>query len=1234
MKLFLHPLSFLILILFLANTAKAQVFTGTGGAISNDSLPNFYAQTVAVTNTSIDNNYGVYGVMVNISHTYDADLNIFLIAPNNYTVELSTKNGGAGDNYSNCIFTANTSVKINIASAPFTGSFKPEGSLGIVNNGQNPNGTWKLLIVDAKKSADAGTLLNWSLIFSSNPSKLIPFTSSNLPLMLINTYNQYIPDEPKVAGRMRIISNDTSLNYLSDSSKFYNHKIGIESRGSSSQSFPKRPYGFFTVDGTGADSNTTLIGLPAEHNWVLNASYNDKSLMRDMLTYELARRTGRYASRYRYCELFINGEYVGLYLLMEKVKRDANRVDISKLKPEDTTGNNLTGGYIVKIDKTTGNYSGGWTDTFPTYPGSNQRVFFQYDYPEEAVMAPQQKAYIKNNIYLFETALSNAQFTNPTTGYRQYADVGSFIDYSLMNEISKNVDGYRLSTYLYKDKDTKAGKLMMGPIWDFSIAWGNADYNNSYSTAGWEIDLSSGSPFWWKRFRQDTAYVNAQFCRWNELRTSTLSFEGINNFIDSTTHFIKEATYRNFQRWPILGVYIWPNPAPLSYTFEDEVYNLKAWIYNRCLWMDNQLSATCSSRLACKAKVVVSSDKTTVCKNQSVKLVADGIGSIFTWSPSTGLNTTTGRNVIATLDTTRTYKVVMQTSNGCSDTNFITIYTAPLPAKGITGNTSICKGTYTVLTATSGASNYKWTPSSTLDTPFGISVKASPTLNTTYKVVATNAYGCSDSSYITVIVNQIPLVKITASQDSVCVNYPITLTASGASTYKWLPANGLTDSTGTTVVVHPTQPTIYKVIGFSAQGCFDTAKLELNFHSFAPIKTHASDTQICVGKKVTLSATSGSSFQWLPTNGFNGSSNDSITVAPLTTTLYKVTGVNIYGCIDTVSILIKVSSLPQVSITTSDTMLCWGNAVVLNAHGADTYHWLAANGLNDSVGDNVSVNPLTTTTYTVIGINAGGCLDSSMITIYVSTKPQAVIAGKNRICKGESTTLTASGGNTYQWYPAFGLNSTNAAQVIASPTNNSTYHVIVISSNQCRDTAQIQIVVDDIPAVVITPAAPTINKGQTVNLSASGATTYQWSPALGLNTTSGNTVIASPIVTTTYSVVGSDTNQCKSTKMVTVNVTTTGIYTNSMEVVKFLIFPNPVGDKLEIMALQVNTNYDLNVAQPVYRIYDLAGKILLNGEIYEMKKSINISSLSSGVYILKLSDSDGLLFVTKFVKEY
>ncbi len=1216
MRKYKFLLAISILLVLMIGKINAQVFSGGGGAISDDSLPNYYSLNVSSGFSTINFNYGVYGVATTITHPFDADLHIFLIAPDGVTVELSTKNGSSGDNYTNTIFTnyaTNSISNASVSKPPFNGTFRPEASLSVVNNGQNANGIWKLMIVDSKKNSDAGYLQGWSLIFSSNPSKPIPFTSSNLPIMLINTNGQAIQDEPKVFGDMRIISNDTSLNFLNDTTKFYKHNIAIESRGSSSQGFPKKPYGFFTVDANGIDSNTSLLGLPEEHSWILNATYNDKSLMRDVMTYELARRTGRYATRYKYCELFINGSYEGIYILMEKIKRDANRVDISKLMPTDTAGDELTGGYIVKIDKTTGNFNGGWTDTFPTYPNSPYKIFFQYDYPELAAMPTQQSNYIKNYIYLFENALAGSQFTHPTLGYRQYADVGSFIDLSIMNEISKNVDGYRLSTYLYKDKVSKGGKLTMGPIWDYNLAWNNADYGNSSATSGWEIDLSATAPFWWKRFRQDTGYVNSFYCRWSQLRNSTLSFHDINNFIDSTQAYLKEAAFRNFQRWPVLGLYVWPNPSPLSFTMEDENTNLKAWINNRFAWIDSQVGANCNTVNTCKPKVGLFADNTVVCKNQPVKLYADGIGTSFQWSPAIGLNTTIGRNVIATADTTRTYRVIMTTQYGCKDTGYITITTLPLPNKNLTGNTSICKGTSTILSATVGATSYKWTPSVSLDTGYGRQVVATPLITTTYKMVAFNASGCSDSSYITVVVNQNVIVKITPSKDTACLNENVTLTASGANTYRWLATNGLNDTSGNIVVVHPNTATTYKVIGTSVLGCLDTAIFTLNYYPKSFLQINTASNQMCIGDTRALTVMGGNSYQWLPNTYFSGSTSSSITVSPNSTTTYRVAGVSKNGCLDTTSIQLIVMPKPKVEITTPDTQLCYGKSAILTASGAVSYQWIPNSGLSVTNGNIAFVNPLVKSTYIVVGTNANGCKDTARITIAIQNKPILKITGNTDLCRGQSNSLLATGAATYTWYPAIGLNKTFGDQVEASPESSTTYHVVGIGNNGCIDTINFRITVHEVPSVSISPTTTTINKGQQTILSASGAKNFTWWPISGLNTTTGNIVIASPTTTTTYIVTGSDSNQCITSSTATIYVTTVGINHKTAENSRITIYPNPVnGNEIVIK----DNGYDED--KKACALYDLTGKTLCTFALHGAETTLGISNITSGVYFIKV----------------
>jgi hypothetical protein len=171
------------------------------------------------------------------------------------------------------------------------------------------------------------------------------FSSSNLPLILINTDGQSIKDEERIPAHMGIINNPNGQrNFLTDRYTDYDGRISIELRGSSSTMYDKKSYGFETQDADGENNNVSLLGMPEENDWVLYGPYSDKTLLRNTLPFYIARELGQYASRTAYCELFINDEYLGLYVLMEKVKRDKNRVDIARLKPDDIAGDELTGG--------------------------------------------------------------------------------------------------------------------------------------------------------------------------------------------------------------------------------------------------------------------------------------------------------------------------------------------------------------------------------------------------------------------------------------------------------------------------------------------------------------------------------------------------------------------------------------------------------------------------------------------------------------------------------------------------------------------------------------------------------------------------------------------------------------------------------------------------------------------------------------------------------------------------
>jgi hypothetical protein len=422
------------------------------------------------------------------------------------------------------------------------------------------------------------------------------FSSSTLPVIVINS-DQAIQDDPRIMADMGIIDNGSgNVNNITDPFNDYVGKIGIEIRGESSQMFPKKSYLVETIDDAGNNRDVSLLGLPAENDWILYAPYTDKTLMRDVITYEWGRKLGMYASRVRYVELVINGDYKGVYVLLEKIKRNKNRVDIAALKPTDISGDDLTGGYLLRVDKWDANDYPAWTST-PTPKLPNEPdVNFQFHDPKGEELLTVQQNYIKNYVLQFESVLSGTNFKNATTGYRKYIDVPSFVDFTIINEIGKNIDGYVFSTYLFKEKDSKGGKLHMGPLWDFNLAYGNVDYlANSQFAPGWTFG-DNYRMYWFRRLVQDPYFSGKMNCRWSQLRSGVLSNIKMMNTIDSIATVLEEPQKRNYKRWPILDTYVWPNQYwDTDGTYQAEVNFLKQWITNRVIWMDNNMVGECGT---------------------------------------------------------------------------------------------------------------------------------------------------------------------------------------------------------------------------------------------------------------------------------------------------------------------------------------------------------------------------------------------------------------------------------------------------------------------------------------------------------------------------------------------------------------------------------------------------------------------------------------------------------------
>lgn len=585
----------LIFLLLAFYTARAQTFSSAASRLIPGTQYTTY-DTIDVSGLpqNIDGSFGLDSLNLNIAWGNTSDLMLSLISPNGKHVSIC-ENIGSGPDFVNTCITQSVTTLIKNNYAPFTGKFRPEGWLGDVNDGSSGNGKWVLKIEHPALGPGYGTLYNWSLAFSNTPAPPHFFDSSKLPILVVNTNYTVIPfyDDIKVNATAGIINNGVgNYNHLTDPFNDYSGNITIASRGHSSRNFAQKPYKIETVDASYTNNvDVSLLGMPADNDWVLYAPYDDKTLIRNVLAYQLSNEMGRYASRTRMVELVLNGDYRGIYVLEEKIKRGANRVDIAKLKPEDTTGSQLTGGYIFSADYADVPGYDSWTSNFLSCPAAATPVAFAYSYPKAADINAPQKTYIAGYVDSFESALTNIPLIDTFNGYRHYIDVPSFIDFCIQEEVAHHSDAYRLSSYCHKDKE---GRLVAGPIWDFNLAYGNSYLYDApdVTTYMWNFPCPVANPclvpFWWKTFMQDSLYRKDLKCRYTNLRfNGALDTSHIWGIIDSMVNMLEVPQQQHYARWPFMGVQIFLNPHAFN-TYDDEISYMKAFIRHRITWLDAQ----------------------------------------------------------------------------------------------------------------------------------------------------------------------------------------------------------------------------------------------------------------------------------------------------------------------------------------------------------------------------------------------------------------------------------------------------------------------------------------------------------------------------------------------------------------------------------------------------------------------------------------------------------------------
>lgn len=426
----------------------------------------------------------------------------------------------------------------------------------------------------------------------------VDYGTSNLPLIFVDTKGQSIIQNDKIMAGMKVLNSPSGINNINDSIFEYDGFIGIEIRGFTSAGFPKKSYSVETRLDEVNNLNASLLGMPKENDWVFHGPYSDKSLMRNVLAYHLGNLTGKWSPRTRFFELYINGNYQGVYVLVEKIKIDKNRMNLATVKPEDVSGDELTGGYVLKIDRpeaTDIDNVDYWISPYRAWTALQQRVFFLFQDPKGDELNSTQFNYIKNHITRFENAMYSDSYTDKVNGYFPLVDFNSFVDYYIITELSRNLDGYRISTFMHKDKDSKGGKITMGPYWDYNICFGNANFFSAGQTAGWIIDGMGDAdgyamPFWWEKFRLDPYFNDQLKRRWNLWKETYLNSNYLNSFIDSCAMEVIDAQKRNFQTWNVLSTYIWPNNY-VGGSYINEINYLKTWLSSRINWMDSQIQA-------------------------------------------------------------------------------------------------------------------------------------------------------------------------------------------------------------------------------------------------------------------------------------------------------------------------------------------------------------------------------------------------------------------------------------------------------------------------------------------------------------------------------------------------------------------------------------------------------------------------------------------------------------------
>ncbi|MGD0711541.1 MAG: gliding motility-associated C-terminal domain-containing protein [Bacteroidales bacterium] len=598
--------------------------------------------------------------------------------------------------------------------------------------------------------------------------------------------------------------------------------------------------------------------------------------------------------------------------------------------------------------------------------------------------------------------------------------------------------------------------------------------------------------------------------------------------------------------------------TPIQYSYSPPVTTITPTVYSvgsssNCSLSNKSISPTTTVECAVLPLSANAGTNQTICSGTATTIggsptASNGTpGYTYSWASSPAGFTSSAANPVVSPTTTTTYTVTVTDATPSTASSSVVVTVNSLPVATAANNGPVCAGTTLSLTGgPASMSSYAWSgPNSFTSTSQNptVSTSATAAMSGTYTITVTNSNGCKDtiSTYVTVK----PLPVATATNNGpICVGATLSLTGGpgSMSSYSWSGPLSYTSTTQSPTVSTSATTAMsgtYTLTVTNSSGCKDTISTYVTVNPL-PIANAGTNDTLCAGKSTTLNASGGGTYSWGPSTGLSSTTSASPVATPTATTIYTVTVTGGIGCSASASVEVKINPLPIPNLG-PDVGTCTGHSINLHASGGGIYAWSPSTGLSCITCANLIASPSDTTTYTVTVTSAAGCSNTDTITVNVYNAPTANAGSNVAICKGSSTTLTASGGGaggSYSWSPATGLSSSTISNPVASPTATSTYTVTVTDVAGCSATASVNVKVNPLPVANAGTNATICPAGSTT-LNATGAGiggTYSWNPASTLSNANIFDPVASPTVTTIYSVTATDTNGCSNTSNVTITV--------------------------------------------------------------------------------------------------